>query len=146
MILRALGADDVADAAGVHALAFAEAWSAADIGALLTAMGGYGFAVRGDDGLAGFILCRLIADEAEVLTLATSPAHRRQGVGAALLSAARTAARAGGAKSMFLEVARDNAAAMSLYAAHGFPQVGMRPGYYRRGADAIDALILRGAP
>ena len=43
----------------------------------------------------------------------------------------RQAANAG-ARAMFLEVDRDNAAALALYVRFGFVKVGERPGYYRR--------------
>ena len=146
MILRALRASDAEAAASIHAQAFDEAWSAADLAGFLTGLGGFGFAVAGGEGLAGFILCRLVADQAEVLTLATAPDHRRQGVAAALIQAAVAAAGAGGAKSLFLEVAADNAAALALYGAADFTAVGRRAGYYQRPAGAVDALVLRRAP
>lgn len=90
----------------------------------------------------GFILFRMAADEAEVLTLAVSPACRRRGLGRRLLQAALDRAQARGAVNMFLEVAADNIPASSLYVSAGFTQVGRRPGYYPGGGDA---LVLRRA-
>lgn len=129
--------------AGVHALAFDDPWSAADLAALLASPGVFALAARDEGDLAGFVLCRVAADEAEILTIATAPARRRQGVGRALLEAAAGTASAGGAETVFLEVAEDNAAALGLYRAAGFAPVGRRKGYYSRGAGAIDALVLR---
>ena len=88
----------------------------------------------------GFILFRVAADEAEVLTLAVSPASQRRGLGRRLLQAALDRAQARGAAQIFLEVAWDNIPALSLYAGAGFTQVGCRPGYYPGGSDA---LVLR---
>jgi ribosomal-protein-alanine N-acetyltransferase len=45
-----------------------------------------------------------------------------------------------GAAAMFLEAAVTNAAALALYAAHGFTRAGLRRRYY---TDGTDALILR---
>ena len=92
----------------------------------------------------GFILCRSIAGEAEILTLAVDPARRRRGAGRALVEAAAGMAATLGAEEMFLEVAVDNPAALALYEAAGFARVGRRPGYYARtdGAD-VDAVVMR---
>ena len=93
-----------------------------------------------DDG--GFALGRVIAPEADLLTLAVDPARRRQGLGRALVARLETAAAARGAATMFLEVAATNAPARALYAALGYAQAGLRRGYYGPG---IDALVLRRA-
>jgi [ribosomal protein S18]-alanine N-acetyltransferase len=92
----------------------------------------------------GFVLARIIADEAEVLTIATHPDHRRKGLALALLDRFHQAARARGAETAFLEVAADNAPARALYHAAGYRPAGLRRAYYARaGAGAVDALILR---
>ena len=68
---------------------------------------------------------------------------RRAGLGRALVEAAALEAARSGARSLFLEVAQDNAAAAALYRGAGFVEAGRRPGYYRRGdAPPADALIL----
>jgi ribosomal-protein-alanine N-acetyltransferase len=90
--------------------------------------------------LGGMILGRVAADEAEILTLAVNPGHRRLGIGSALLRAAKDRAAGRGAVAMFLEVAVTNDAARALYTAHGFTEAGLRRHYY---TDGTDALILR---
>jgi len=64
-------------------------------------------------------------------------AARRQGIGDALLRAAKDFALRRGATRMFLEVAVGNVAALGLYRKHGFSQVGRRPRYYANGSDAL---------
>ena len=146
MTLRPATADDAEAFARVHARAFDDPWSAADLLALMAGRGAFALAAETADGaLAGFILCRAIAGEAEILTLAVDRALRRQGVGAALTGAALKLAAAG-AKSMFLEVAADNAAAIALYETLGFETVGRRARYYaRRSGEGADALVMRRA-
>ena len=91
----------------------------------------------------GFALSRVIADEAELLTLATDPEHRRQGVGAALLAAVEADVAARGALRHYLEVAADNIAAHALYSRAGYSQTGRRAGYYARPeGDHVDALLM----
>ena len=127
--------------ARLHAAAFAgtdRPWSAAEFASLLAQPG----ALLLGDGRA-ILLGRLAADEAELLTLATDPAHRRQGLAAALLARFEAEARAGGAARAFLEVAEDNPPARALYARAGYAEVGRRPRYYARAqGPAVAALIL----
>ena len=138
-MIRRATADDSPVLARLHAAAFAEPWSEAALAGLVGGSGA--FALTGDD---GFILVRALAGEAEILTLAVSPAARRRGLGRALVQAAAASARQAGAESLFLEVAADNAAALALYADCGFEPVGRRNAYYRRRHErAMDALVLR---
>ncbi|PKQ12235.1 MAG: ribosomal-protein-alanine acetyltransferase [Alphaproteobacteria bacterium HGW-Alphaproteobacteria-1] len=121
--------------ATVHARAFAgqgRAWSAAEFAALMASPLVF---VTGDT--RGFALGRVIADEAELLTLATDPGHRRQGHARACLSAFAAEASARGADTAFLEVAEDNAAALALYDGAGFTQTARRAGYYPGGRAAV---------
>jgi [ribosomal protein S18]-alanine N-acetyltransferase len=88
----------------------------------------------------GFLLAWLIADELEVLTVATAPDARRRGVGAALVRAALAAASAARCRAVLLEVRRGNTPAIALYRAHGFSAVGLRRRYYQDNDE--DALLM----
>ncbi|MBB4796977.1 ribosomal-protein-alanine N-acetyltransferase [Brevundimonas bullata] len=124
--------------AALHAEAFETPWDAASLAALLASPGV--FAVEEAD---GFILIRVVADEAEILTLAVRPAARRNGLGGRLVETAVVRAAALGAERMFLEVAEDNVAARALYARTGFTEAGRRRGYYARpDGSREDALVL----
>ncbi|SFK15438.1 GNAT family N-acetyltransferase [Falsiroseomonas stagni] len=129
---------DIAEAARLHALAFpaAEAWGTDAIRLMLEMPGTFGVLRPG----AGFVLARVAADEAEILTLAVAPSARRQGTGGTLLAAAMAGAVARGAGAMFLEVSDRNTPARALYGAAGFEEVGRRRRYY---GDGADALVLR---
>lgn len=143
MRLRLAGPDDAEALAAVHALAFDAPWSAKDIAALLAGPGVTAWLVETDTPV-GMSLVRIVAGEAEVLTLGVAPVARRRGVGDALVAAAVVAATAGGAGTLFLEVAADNAAAQALYAKAGFAPAGRRAAYYRRAeGPPVDALVLR---
>lgn len=121
--------------AALHRLCFTDApppWTAKDFEGLL-----------GQPGVIllthahGFIVLRRAADEAEVLTLAVDPHHRRKGIAQALLDHGFEHLVGDGVTEIFLEVAVDNAAAQSLYTKCGFKEVARRPRFYRSGADAI---------
>lgn len=139
MNLRIATADDVEAMTAIHARAFDPPWSAQEIGGLLIGPGG--FAILAED--AGFILCRGVADEAEILTLAVDPAARRQGIGKALVEAAAGMARTLGADLLYLEVAADNQGAILLYEKTHFAWAGLRKGYYARQTGAMDAIVMR---
>ncbi len=97
-----------------------------------------------EDSVNGFVVGRVIADEAELLTIAVDPAARRSGQGRALLSAFFEISRARGATTAFLEVAANNTGAIALYHAAGFVDSGRRRNYYRGPeGERIDALILQ---
>ncbi|SDZ42986.1 ribosomal-protein-alanine N-acetyltransferase [Jannaschia faecimaris] len=86
-----------------------------------------------------FLFGRVVAQEAELLTVVVAEATRGQGIGRALLDAFTAQARARDATEAFLEVAADNAPAHALYTGTGWREAGRRSGYY----DGTDALILR---
>ena len=128
--------------ASLHARAFAgqgRAWTAAEFAGLLESD-----LVFATHGAQGFALGRVIAGEAELLTLATHPDHQRQGVARACLAGYEAEAQARGAGISFLEVAADNAAALGLYLSEGYAQAALRAGYYQRaGAAPVDAVVMR---
>jgi ribosomal-protein-alanine N-acetyltransferase len=138
MAIRLTGPADAARLAALHAAAFDSPWSEAEIARIAAESGGLALVEEG-----GFILCRVVAEEAEILTLAVDGPARRRGLGRALVEAACAEAARRGAGRLFLEVAADNEAARSLYAAAGFAQVGLRRGYYARpGGPPVDGLVL----
>jgi [ribosomal protein S18]-alanine N-acetyltransferase len=79
--------------------------------------------------------------EADVLTLAVSPACWGKGIGTALLKALLDEAESRHCRQIFLEVREDNPRARSLYLRHGFAEVGVRRGYYQPAG--VDAIVMR---
>jgi ribosomal-protein-alanine N-acetyltransferase len=118
--------------AAVHGAAFPdEPWDEAAFAVLLGQPGVVGFL----DDRGGVLLLRVVADEAEILTVGV--ARKRAGIGRGLMEAALAQARAAGAKKLFLEVAASNEAAVGLYGALGFTAVGRRLNYYSDGGEAV---------
>lgn len=129
-----------ADMAALHAACFTtpRPWSEAEFADLLASP--FCFALTEPGGL---LLGRVVAGEAELLTIAVAAAQRRGGLGHRLTTGFLDTSRARGAESAFLEVAASNAPARALYAAAGFTPAGKRRGYYRHpDGTADDALIL----
>ena len=85
------------------------------------------------------------AGEAHILNLCVAEAYRCRGVGRRLLGSLIERATAAGMGDAFLEVRPSNTAAIRLYLALGFEQVGMRRGYYQAANGREDAAVLRRA-
>ena len=96
----------------------------------------------GDGHAVGFAAASWLREEpaAEVEALVVEVAHRRQGIGSALLGDCKAWAGHAGASLLRLEVRKSNAAALALYHRHGFAVAGVRRAYYS--APAEDALLL----
>lgn len=89
----------------------------------------------------GFALVRVVADEAELLTLAVTPNARRKGIAHELM---REWLSAVDASYAFLEAAEENTAATSLYRHYGFEVCGRRKAYYARPTGAAaDAVLMQ---
>lgn len=136
--LAALGADTLARGWSLAALAAELEREDGWVWTLREGRGGPAPAGRrGEAEPAGFLLARRALDELHVLLVAVAPALRRRGGGGALVETALAAARAAGLAVAHLEVRAGNAAALALYARHGFLAVGRRPRYYEGREDAV---------
>ncbi len=126
--------------AALHAVCFTapRPWSASEFADLLSNRLVFLLTEPG-----GFLMGRVIADEAEVLTIAVDPTRRQQGIGARLMDRFRTESAQRGAVSAFLEVAEGNIPARALYARAGFTESGRRRGYYHPpDGTPDDALVM----
>ncbi|MGD1036478.1 MAG: ribosomal protein S18-alanine N-acetyltransferase [Roseiarcus sp.] len=144
--IRPLRADRAEECAAIHRSAFAHPWSAREFATLLSIPSTLGSAALdpASSRMRGFAISRLAADEAEMLTIVVARSWRGRGVGRDLLREHLSRATLSGARAVFLEVDRDNAAAIALYARFGFVKVGQRQGYYRRpDGKPATALIMR---
>ena len=89
----------------------------------------YFCAVGATGAFLGYGGISLVADEAEIITVAVSPAHRRQGIARALMEHMLRLAEDASA-SVYLEVRASNTPAIELYRSLGFAGTGVRKNYY----------------
>jgi [ribosomal protein S18]-alanine N-acetyltransferase len=96
-------------------------------------------AVARDTGgrLAGFGIMIYRDDAAHLSLFAVDAAHRRQGVGSALLGWLEDVARTAGIPRIGVECRRDNAAARNFYGDLGYHEIAIARGYYRGREDAV---------
>jgi ribosomal-protein-alanine N-acetyltransferase len=86
----------------------------------------------------GFIVYRIVVDEAEIITIGVNPDFRRNGIASAMIGIIEKTIKNQGVKKIFLEVASNNIPGLKLYENCGFLRVGLRPKYY----DGIDAILM----
>jgi ribosomal-protein-alanine N-acetyltransferase len=89
------------------------------------------------DRVVGYVCRWLAAGEVHVLNLTVHSSWRRLGIGQRLAELVLAEGRSAEAGSAFLEVRRQNLAAIRLYEKLGFVRIGSRRGYYGPGEDAL---------
>jgi [ribosomal protein S18]-alanine N-acetyltransferase len=135
---------DAAAIAALHAASFARGWGDTEVEGLLTERNVLTHRAMNGRALAGFIMSRIAADEAEILSVAVARSHRGRGLAGKLLSLHLRRLAGLGVRSVFLEVGEKNDPATQLYERAGFTEVGRRENYYDDGAGgAMNALVLR---
>jgi ribosomal-protein-alanine N-acetyltransferase len=141
--IEPVGTEAASRLAAIHAAAFARPWSTLDFERLLGERGVMA------DGLflgratkpSGFVLSRIVLDEAEILTVAIAPEARGKGHARPLLSRHLDELSRRAVARVHLEVEEGNAAAIALYRRLRFRDTGRREGYYRK-ADGTQVSAL----
>jgi len=139
--LRPLAAGDLDAVEAIEREIYEFPWTLGNFRDSLAA--GYScWVLYGADGVMGYAVMMLGADEAHLLNLSIAAPCRRRGLASRLLEHLVVVARDYGAQLMFLEVRPSNEAARRLYAGYGFQQAGTRRGYYPAHDGREDALLL----
>jgi [ribosomal protein S18]-alanine N-acetyltransferase len=134
--IRPAVAEDLPEVVRIERGVFPAPWSEETFFAFL---GPFCLVAVGPDGVWGFVFARLVIDQAEVLDLAVDLTRRRRGVARALLMTLCRLLADNGCTSVHLEARVSNAAAIRLYEALGFREVGRRARYYSNPTE--DAII-----
>jgi ribosomal-protein-alanine N-acetyltransferase len=144
-ILSPASARDAAAIAALHAKSFQRGWTETEIELLLRERNVLTHRAMRGTRLAGFVMSREAAGEAEILSIAVAPSERGRGLARQLLDLHLRRLAGLGCTALFLEVDEDNTPARRLYTRAGFREVGRREAYYGRKADGKSgaALVLR---
>lgn len=126
--IRPLSVADESAVLEIHGKSFQEVWQ--DINSLLHMHSTVGWIAMHMDEPVGFILWQLVKGEADVLSFAVLPEHRKQGIGRRLYEAAEQGLLRQGITQLFLEVAQNNEYAIAFYKHYGFVKTGIRKNYY----------------
>ena len=141
-IIRPASSGDIAAVAGIERASFGDPWSEAAFRELLQMRDAIFLVAtrRAPEVIAGYVIARVVAGEADVLNLAVSPDDRGRGLGGELLDAGLSAVMERKVREVFLEVRESNVAALALYGSRSFTPVSRRSRYYRNPVE--DALLL----
>lgn len=134
-IIRRVDTAAINGVAALHKSAFRHGWEADEF-ALYAEDPGMrllGAFQSGTSDPVAFLLVRVVADEAEVLSLAVGARHRRCGLGEGLMDAVIDELFEQGIVQLHLEVDETNKPAVALYEKLGFEIVGERRAYYAQG-------------
>lgn len=132
-VLRPMTGDDVAQVVRIERASFGHPWPRSSFEQeLVTPVSRSLVACRSDDRsrVVGYVVRWHVADEIQLLNLATAPSVRGRGLGRRLLRWVLAEARRLRASVVLLEVAEANATARALYESAGFTIVRKRRDYY----------------
>ena len=139
--LRPMREDDLDAVMQIEARAYPFPWTRGIFRDCLRA--GYPAWVLDEDGmLAGYGLLSIAAGEAHILNVCAAPEAQGKGHGRRLVRTLLQQARGRGAQRVFLEVRPSNKAAIALYHAQGFNEIGRRPRYYPAANGREDAIVM----
>jgi ribosomal-protein-alanine N-acetyltransferase len=141
--LAEAGARDASMIAALHGASFRRGWSEQEVEGLL--LDRHVLAHRAMIGpkLGGFIMSRLVEDEAEILSVAVDRRQRGRGLARNLLRLHMRRLAGLGARAVFLEVDEHNDPALRLYRRAGFTEISRRANYYPGPDHHAAALVLR---
>jgi [ribosomal protein S18]-alanine N-acetyltransferase len=143
-VLSEAASRDAAAIAALHAASFRRGWSEQEVEGLLTDRAVIAQRAMTGSKLVGFVMSRLAADEAEILSIAVARSSQGRGLARKLLNLHMGRLAGLGTRAVFLEVDEHNAPAIKLYGRAGFQEVSRRPNYYPGAAGkAAAALVLR---
>ena len=141
-VIRSMTATDVPQIAALERACFSDPWPEQVLARELENDLSLWLVAAEGDTVLGYVGSQTVLGETDMMNLAVRADRRRQGIAAALVSALCTALRREkDAVQLTLEVRDSNEAAIRLYAALGFAQIGRRPNYYFHPKE--DARILR---
>jgi ribosomal protein S18 acetylase RimI-like enzyme len=146
-LIRPLAAEDLDGVPALAAGSDGPRWTRSDYEGILLAppsdpLQRCGLVALSDGYLSGFAVTSWLRQEssAELEGVFVDRAHRRQGIGSALVQACMAWAANTGATTIRLEVRASNTAALALYQRYGFSTTGLRRAYYSLPVE--DAVLL----
>jgi ribosomal-protein-alanine N-acetyltransferase len=142
--IEAASVRDAARLAQIHAASFHRGWGEGEFEIMLAERNTLVHRLKSGRRIAGFIVSRIGADEAEILSVALDPHHRGRGLSRDLLLTHLGHLAGRGVRTVFLEVEENNQPARRLYQRAGFATVGRRERYYQQpGGEQLNALLMR---
>jgi ribosomal-protein-alanine N-acetyltransferase len=128
----------------LHQSAFHRGWSANEFEQMLVERNTLAHRLCIGRKVVGFIISRIAADEAEILSVAIDKSYRGRGLSRDLLRTHLGYLAGLGLAQVFLEVEENNHPARALYEKAGFGVIGRRERYYKdAGGGELNALVMQ---
>lgn len=141
MKLRDMSASDIDDVLRIEQQVHAHPWTRGNFSDALAS--GYVCKVAELSGeTMGYAVLMQGVDDAELLDIGIAAQHQRRSFGRAVLEEMLRLAHALGKQRVVLEVRASNEAAIGLYRALGFTQIGLRRAYYPADNGREDAILM----
>jgi ribosomal-protein-alanine N-acetyltransferase len=130
--------------AELHGASFHRGWDEEEFEDMLSQRNTLVHRLRMGRKIVGFVVSRMAADEAEILSIALAPSHRGRRLSRDLLLTHLGHLAGRGIVKVFLEVEENNLPARRLYERAGFETVGRRERYYSQpDGEQLNALLMR---
>ena len=143
-VLTDASSKDTAAIGQLHAASFRRGWSEDEIERMLLDRTIIAHRATIGRAFSGFVMSRIAAGEAEILSIVVTAPKKGRGLAGRLLRHHLGRLAGVAVRTVFLEVDEDNTPALRLYRKAGFREVGRRAGYYPApGGKPANALILR---
>lgn len=130
----------VPEIAAIEQECFSDPWSTESIRSQLPGPNHVFLAAMDDEKLIGYVGLMYVLDEGYISNVAVTESYRKRGVADRLIQTLTERAKYLDLAFLTLEVRKSNFPAQSLYAKHGFVQVGVRRNYYEKPKE--DALLM----
>lgn len=140
MIVEQMAERHIAAIAAIEQDCFHDPWTENGLREELELENNLFLAAVEEDAVVGYVGCQTVLDEGYITNVAVSPAHRRKGVAARLLTELRIKAEKKGLSFVTLEVRASNEPAIALYRGAGYVEVGVRRNFYTNPKE--DALLM----
>jgi ribosomal-protein-alanine N-acetyltransferase len=128
----------------LHRASFHRGWGADEFEQILIERNALAHRLRQGRTIIGFVVSRIAADEAEILSVAIASNQRGQGYSRDLLRTHLGHLAGHGLKKVFLEVEENNRPARALYERAGFRVVGRRDRYYKNASgEQLNAVVMQ---
>ena len=139
-VVREMTREDLHDVLAIEKKSFKSPWTKKLFEETLFSPISANFVITAGDRLVGYLCLYTVVDEAHILNIAVSPAHRQQGYATALLEEVIENLGEKGISHYYLEVREGNYEAQGLYRKFGFVAIGKRKKYYTDTNE--DALVM----
>ena len=142
-IIQVLSPQDVLSVVKLQSQSTGTPWTKSSALQLLEDKTINAWGVCAGDTIIGFIMIRMVKEQADIIEFVVDSVHRRQGAGQKLYQFMETICLKNKLKTLFLEVSEINHGAQKFYEKEGFLEIAVRQGYYKSPEGLLAAILMK---